>query len=352
VFLALPSRNISSRSGNRQQGAALVLALMVVVLVVLLATTLGNDFLVTLKRVENQLHSQQAFAYMRGAEGIARQQLQLDFADDEINGSKDHRSEGFNQRVEFPLEQGAIAGTLCDLQGRFNLNNLPGEATAPARYTVDQEMFIRLLQSLELSSPIDQPQAEEITNAVVDWIDSNTQTRPNGGAEDSYYSGLELPMRTGNQTLHSASELRWVKGINAEIYAALEPHVTALPEVVLLNVNSADATVLRVINSSGDLSPLPEGESIVEDRDGDFTDNPAAAKAGFDNVAAFVSAYPTAATLASYLAVSSHYFLLQTEAVFMDRQYQLFSVLHRANDGKVTTLARGPDGFGRCPVEE
>lgn len=351
MSLVLPSRSRSTYIAGRQQGAALVLALMVVVLVVLLATTLGNDFLVTFKRVENQLHSQQAFAYMRGAEGIARQQLQLDFEEDKTSGRKDHRSEGFNQRVEFPLEQGVIAGTLCDLQGRFNLNNLPGEATAPARYTADQEIFIRLLQSLELETLIDQAQAEEITNAVVDWIDGNTETRPNGGAEDSYYSDLELPMRTGNQPLHSVSELRWIKGISAELYAALEPHVTALPEKVLLNINSADATVLRAINASGDLTPLAEGESMVENRDGDFVNNPAAAKSGYDDVAAFVTAYPVAATIQSYLGVGSNYFLLQTEALFMDRTYQLFTVLHRANDGRIITLASAPDGFGRCPVE-
>ena len=348
MSLVFPHPNLTRP--QHQQGAALILALMVVVLVVLLATSLGSDFLVTFKRVENQLQGQQAYAYMRGAEGLARQQLQLDFIDDGTNGLIDHDSEGLNQRVEFPLDQGAIAGTLCDLQARFNINLLPGKPTPPARYTIDQAMFIRLLQLLELDSPIDQQAAEDLTQAVIDWIDVDSNIGGTGGAEDGYYADLELPMRAANRPLQSVSELRWVKGFSAEIVNALSPYIVALSDTALVNVNTADAMVLRAINQVTDLTPLSESDvaSIITDRDGEADNGPADAKAGFTNVADFASSHPLTTLDTSHLSVNSEYFLLQTETIFMDRKYTLYSVLHRSSDGVVTTIARGHNGFGQC----
>ncbi|WP_101757510.1 type II secretion system minor pseudopilin GspK [Oceanicoccus sp. KOV_DT_Chl] len=346
MYIASPHRKGSAP--QRQQGAALILALVIVVMVVLIASSLNSDFLVTFKRVENQLHGKQAFAYLRGAEGIARQVLQEDHI---AKTGKDHRSEGWlQQRIEFPMDQGAIAGTLCDLQGRFNLNNLRGATTG---FSPDQQIFIRLLQTLELENPLDEFQAKELTQAVTDWIDPD-DISINSGAENSDYADLEVPMRPGNQDLHRVSELRWVKGINADIFKALAPLVVALPAGVSLNINTADPQLLRAINVDGDLQPLSEGdaESIKSDRDGDVSVELAAQQAGgFDDVEKFVDAHPATALPGIDLAVESSFFLLKTETIFLDREARLYSVLHRNKDGDIKTIARARSGLGECEAE-
>lgn len=345
MFIASPRNNFSAP--QRQQGAALILALVVVVMVVLLANSLNSDFLVTFRRVENQLHGKQADAYLRGAEGIARQILQQDFI---AETGKDHRSEGWlEQRVEFPMDQGAIAGTLCDLQGRFNLNNLAGTTKG---FSGEQQVFIRLLQVLELDNPLDEQLAKDITSAVTDWIDADDLSA-NSGAENSDYSDLELPMRPGNKPLNSVSELRWVKGITAEIYTALEPYVVVLPAGTALNVNTAEAPVLRALNTDQDLHPISEGdaEGIITDRDGNVDAGLSQQEAGFDEVSAFVASHPANALTGPNLSVKSDYFLLKTETIFLDRESRLYSVLYRDQDGVIKTIARAQSGFGECKAQ-
>lgn len=338
----------------RQKGAALILALVVVTVVVLVASTLSSDFFVTYKRVENQLYSQQASAYMRGSEGLAREVLLADFNDDKNSVLKDHRSEGLGERVEYPMEQGVIAGTLCDLQGRFNLNNLQRKASGTLVYTPDQELFIRLLQTLDQDNGIDQQQAEDITAAVIDWIDADSDVSGVGGAEDSYYSELDVPMHAGNQAMHSASELRVIKGITPSLYKRLLPHVTALPIGVPLNVNSASLNIIRAINEPGVLEAMSESEAqaIINERDGDIeADVASALNQGFDDLPAFVASHPATSLETGSFSTNSEYFLLQTETIFLDKLYTLYSVLNRDTSGISKTIARGTSGLGVCTAK-
>ncbi|ARN74844.1 type II secretion system minor pseudopilin GspK [Oceanicoccus sagamiensis] len=346
------SHHLENQPLAKQQGAALILALVVLVMVTLLATTLKSDFLVTLKRVENQLLGKQAFAYMSGAEGIAREVLQTDLS---TGPNKDHRSEGwlFNT-IEYPTEWGAIAGTVCDLQGRFNLNSLLGNPVKGARFSPGQEIFIRLLQSLELDAPIDQSQAESITSAVSDWIDPDSDSRPEGGAENGYYADLDVPYKAANRPFHSVSELRWIKGITPELYRALQPYVVALDSGAQLNVNTVDLVVMRAINATGVRQPLSvsEAESLIEQRDGDITAELSQQNTGYDSVDDFKARHTVSPLDSSDLTVKSNYFLLKIDTIFLDREFTLYSVLHRSDSGVIKTIARGQSGFGECVANQ
>jgi len=339
----------------------LILALLVVVVVTLLANSLAGDFLVTFRRVENQLLSQQAHAYLRGSEGLARSALQADYRQ---SPGWDHRSEGWlDNRQEFPLEQGVISGTVCDLQGRFNLNSLIGAAVSGdgrREYSPAQAMFIRLLQTLEstLEQPVSQLQAEQITNAIADWIDSDDKVTANGGAESGHYSGLDMPYRVANKPLLSVSELRWIKGIEAPLLQALTPHVAVLPEGSSININSATVNIIQSINEPGNLQPISqqEAQSIVVQRDGEIDTSSAGSingsgPQGFAEVADFVALHPGEGLDIDALGVSSDYFLLDSAIVFMERQFRLYSVHYRDPDnGRVRTIARAPSGLGECVV--
>ena len=66
--------------------------------------------------------------------------------------------------------------------------------------------------------------------AILDWIDQDSETRYPNGAEDEYYTGLEVPYRTANGPFATMRELLLVRGITTEIYEKLSPHIHILPQ--------------------------------------------------------------------------------------------------------------------------
>ena len=113
-------------------------------------------------------------------------------------------------------------------------------ATEDAQQLSPQQIAIArfhlLLQALQLP--------EEIAPAILDWLDTDSETRFPNGAEDEYYTRLEPPYRAANGPFADVSELRLVRGITPEIYEKLAPYVTVLDNAVPLNVNTAPAEVL------------------------------------------------------------------------------------------------------------
>jgi general secretion pathway protein K len=84
-----------------------------------------------------------------------------------------------------------------------------------------------------------EPTARRVAAAAADWIDSDSETGPQG-AEDSAYSGGEPAYRTGNTLFADPSELRAVAGVTPEIYRQLRPYLCALPAADMspINVNT------------------------------------------------------------------------------------------------------------------
>lgn len=117
-------------------------------------------------------------------------------------------------------------------------HTVPSAARA-AGGTTELDAAIRfrlLLEALDIDTAIAQ--------AILDWLDADTDTRFPNGAEDDYYLELETPYRTANRALADVRELRLVRGVDDEVFARLAPHVTVLPERTDINVNTATPEVL------------------------------------------------------------------------------------------------------------
>lgn len=329
-------------SGLRQRGAALVVALLVFALCAALVVAMQLEFTRYYQRAANVLLAEQAYAYLLGAEGLASLALLADYDEDRNREQPRDDLEEFwaQDSTPYPLDEGGwLTGRLEDLQGRFNLNWLsesaPEGEDAP-RFTVGQAQFIRLLQALE-EPAVSESEAIQITEAIGDWLDRDLEPAPRG-AEDDYYFGLTPGYRTPNHAMASASELRAVAGVTADIYRALRPWVTVWPQApAALNIHTAPAMVLRSINADDDLSPLSEGEAqaLVEQREAD----------GFADVDDFLAS-PVFAGKAEQMAgikvllgQSSSYFLLDAEVEVADRNMHLYSVLER-KQRRVSALAR------------
>ncbi len=225
---------MTARLLTQQRGAAIITALLVVALVAVTATALLKQQSQTLTRTEAVIARAQARAYSDTAVQWARSILADDARRDGPSGN-DHFGEAWASGISaLPVENALVSGTLSDEQGRFNLNNLVrNNAVDPASL----KFFRSLLEKLALPP--------DLANAVVDWIDADSDASSPGGAEDPAYLTLPSPYRAANRPLVQVDELLRVRGFNAKIVAALRPFVTALPPTTRINVNTAPLEVIR-----------------------------------------------------------------------------------------------------------
>ncbi len=303
---------------NRQQGVALITAVLIVALVTTIAVAMASRQQLDIRRSANVFDGDQTWLVVLGGEDYARNVL----VEDGKNSSDDSLDENWAQPVQFPFEQMMLSGQVEDMQGRFNLNNL---VDADGKPTVDVQRFERLLKLFDLDTAIAQ--------AVVDWLDKDIDSKPNGGAEDDYYMQLQPGYRAANRLMVSASELRLVNGVTAEAYEKLAPYIVALPKPTPININTASAAVLAIV---ADNMTLADGESLLAARD----------KTGFGSIAAFAQKDAKVAGISDVgLSLNSDYFLLNAIAEFDNSRSQQFSLLWRKGDGTVKVIMRGQGAY-------
>ncbi|MGB1141072.1 MAG: type II secretion system minor pseudopilin GspK [Halioglobus sp.] len=325
-----------------QRGAALVVAMFIFAICTALIVAMKGEFTRFYQRSANLLAMAQAQSYLRGAEELASLALIADYdSDKETQDLRDHLKETWASEAQpYAIDGGGwMAGTLVDLQGRFNLNSLASkprsqQGTGPAaqRFTVAQRQFIRLLQALG-EPEISQFEAIAITQSVSDWVDAD-DTPYSDGAEDQYYYSQTPSYRAANQSMASVSELRSVANITPEIYAALRPYVTVWPRDFdankhKLNIHTAPAVVLRSLNEDTVLDPLSEseGEELIQTRE----------EQGFQDINAlrdhpvFDGRRDKMRDTWPLVGETSDWFLLDAQVELADRNMRLYSVLWRDN---------------------
>jgi general secretion pathway protein K len=309
---------------GRQRGIALVTALLVVAVAVVAASAMLVTHNVAVHRSSNLRFVEQAWWYGAGVENWVGEILRKDREQGEI----DYLGEDWARPVDYlPIEGGFVRGQIVDQQGCFNLNNLDGPFADAAA-----EQLKRLIGLLEGSDPYTAP---GLVQAIQDWIDTNADARPPGGAEDGIYTGFDPPYRTANQPMQTASELLLVNGITPELYQALSPYVCALPRRndSAINVNTASALVLASLAPG---MTLKDGEALAARREQagpyestqDFRDEEVLAGKAVDE---------------RMISVATEYFLLTGEIRVSNGRVNLYSLILRAQDGTPHLLAHSKD---------
>ncbi len=227
---------------GKQSGVALITALLIVAIVTVSAIAMSTRQQLDIRRTANILQSDQAYVFALGGEAFALQVLAKD------NPKVDHREEDWaTQLPPMPFQGGILQFSVDEMNSRFNLNNLVKDGK---RSENDVERFIQLINILkekdEVNEEFKQVFSNDLANAVVDWLDTNTDAEP-GGAEDNDYLDRERPYRTANKLMVSPSELLLVKGFTPEVYKAIQPYVAALPGRTKINVNTAKIEVLQAM---------------------------------------------------------------------------------------------------------
>lgn len=299
-------------SPRRQTGVALLTVLLVVFLGAIAATALSATQQLAVRRSTLLLHQEQARLIALSAEQWAAATLE----DDSENSEKDDLHEDWAAFAPtVPVEGGSVSGTIEDLQGRFNLNNLlaekrPDQSEMTSIDPKQLEALQRLLEQLNLNP--------DIAQAIADWIDPDQELRFPGGAEDGVYAGRDPPYLAANQPLVSLSELHLIQGIDEEAFQALLPYVSALPRGSRINLNTASNAVLNAVTDTTDL----DMEKLLGDRrkaDGFASSDEFFEAAGLEG----------SDFARENLTVASDYFLVSIEARVGDSPAVLHSVIHR-----------------------
>ena len=235
------------QSLDKQRGVAIITAILVIALgtVTMVAITSSQQF--DLQRERNEGLIQQARTLGISGERFAAAILYRDVQADLRNNSDSLEDDWAQPIPPVPVDNATIQGCIVDMQGRFNLNNLVNEeGVVQLDYATQLQ---RLLQQLS----IDETKAE----AIIDWVDSDINFTGSEGAEDDYYTGLEVSYRAANRPFVSISELQLVKGFSSAVedeledYTILLPHVSVLPagaEPTPVKVNTATPEVIASLS--------------------------------------------------------------------------------------------------------
>jgi len=299
---------------TRQRGVALVTALLVVALAVTAAASLAVRSEVALARIDNAFASETAMQFALGAEAWARAILARDARSSDV----DHLAEIWARPLPpIPVEDGTVRGRIEDLQGRFNVNNLAGEAGEVAG---DVERFERLLERVGLDP--------RLADVVRDWVDADQERRPYG-AEDPDYLGEGVGYRAANRPLVHASELAAMKGIGTRGWLALAPFVTALPGRTTVNLNTASAEILMALDPR---IGRAQARQLIDGRRG----------GGYSDIGAFL-AHPVFGDdppVLSSVSVASDFFLITAQVELARGRAGIASVVERLPEGGTATVAR------------
>ncbi|MDH5425762.1 MAG: type II secretion system minor pseudopilin GspK [Gammaproteobacteria bacterium] len=328
---------------SRQKGIALITALLIVTLATIAAVSITAELQREIRRSGNILQHDQAYVYAIAAEDFARYGLKLDFDDNKT----DHLYELWHTiPVAEDIQGGALEGKLDDLQGLFNLNSLANNKA------LDKDRFERILRNLDVAPA----EIQQITAALLDWLDADQISQPAYGAEDDYYLGLAEPQKphlAANQLLSSLSELRLIKGFNDEIltklrikpaYEAvtgelLEPVFTVLPEAsTSININTAPVEVLKSL----DIKITDTiAQDIITKRQGDALNNGSARPfKSVDEFKSYLDSLSVPAVDIASLSVATDYFSLKAKVLVGNSNLYLSSLIKRESTGLSNVISR------------
>ena len=301
----------SSRSRN-QRGIALLMAMVVVSIATITAVSLLHEQAFTIRQTGNLQNYSNALMYGVGLEDYARIFLQQDAKDSKI----DHLEEDWAVGIPaLPIEGGFLTGQITDAQSLINLNSVLSSEQA-------QQNLVTLCNELDIE-PVFIP-------ALKDWLDDNQDPEFPDGAEDDYYTRLEQPYRSANQLMADVSELKLVKGVDNEIFSALRPFITVLPEATAINLNTVTEQVYKSLGLNLDYQKLVDARE--EDAFVDLQDFEKRMSIALED------------NQKTNLAVASSYFLASGQVTIGDKSIYINSVFYRDDRGQTSVISRSLGG--------
>jgi general secretion pathway protein K len=150
------------------------------------------------------------------------------------------RSEEFFDNATFRL-------LIEDEAGKIPINRLLG---GNGYNSLIRDLLLRLLTGPYFNMA--QRQAEDLCDAIKDWIDPDDEVTGNG-TEGGYYASLPRPYAVKNASLDCIEELLMVKGVTRELFYGSEDKAGLVKCLTvfgdgMININTAPKEVLRALS--------------------------------------------------------------------------------------------------------
>ena len=307
------------------KGAALIMALFVTAIIASISAGLFSMVSMNIENEKNMLSEQQAIVTTLSLESFTKKYL----TQKENRTNLVLTANNFNQKspINLPLERGNLEANIVDMGQCFNLNSLilisaTGEEIAN---TDNLDFFKNLMKSLF----IEEQKIEEITPAIVDWLDKDSFPDTYLGVEDDFYKNEKISRLSSNQFFYDITELRDIKGVTEEIFQKLKPYVCVINSLnTKININSLNPFYpnILVALSSNTLSDL-EARNILNNKP----------LTGYSSVTNFLNLPEIKTSFSSKfskanLVLETNYFILNTNIKIDDKDFHIKSHIYYSNE--------------------
>lgn len=223
-------------TAHSQRGVALLTILLLVVSITVVAGAMLASQKIAIRRSSLLFDQNQLSQDINAGQQLAITMIR---ADDKLNDTDSEQDIWAQPLPPYLLANHSISIELRDEASRFNINNLYQNGAVDSNALA---IFQRLLTQLNLES--------DIAIAILDYQDTDSDVYQDGGDESVVYSqqtsgsaSKTLP----NQALVSIDQLQEIRGVNAEVLAALRPYITTVPYYLPINVNTASPVLLAAL---------------------------------------------------------------------------------------------------------
>jgi len=225
-----------TRTGNAEDGIALMTVLWVLLLLSTMAATLVAIAQTELGVVRNAVDNARVASIADA--GI----YHAIFGVLDARPNKELRTDGTASRLEFG--GGELWISIQDEAGKVDINR--------AQDTLFRGLFEQV--------GIDGPRAHELVDRIADFRDQDSLVRLRGAEKDDY-AALGLPHGPRNEPFQAIEEIQQVLGLTPEIFQSIEPFITVHSRHRSIDPASAPELVLR---AAPNLSTAGVDELLVE----------------------------------------------------------------------------------------
>jgi general secretion pathway protein K len=253
-----------------EAGVALVITLIIVTLVAIIVLDLNYLMRVDVHASANFRDGVRAYYLAKSGVNVVKELFSRNI--EEFEELKNTLLAGSPQTL--PIGEESVTVRVIDETGKLNVNALVIDTSTPQQAAGAQSSqrqrrgqpteaqtvspWIQIAQDLFQRLGVD----PTLVGAIIDWIDIDDVPTGSGGAESSYYRGLEKPYVARNGAMETIAELRLIKGFTDEallklgarrvggiIDPATNLYLTALPLPQgggwRVNINTAPPALLK-----------------------------------------------------------------------------------------------------------
>jgi general secretion pathway protein K len=263
---------------KNNRGMALLMTILVISLITVMTLRFNISMRSGLTRASN-LQDNIALDYMaKSVFNAARAVLAVDASESTYDSLHEDWANLAMASLYFSsfFENGQGGMNIIDLSGRLQVNSLI--MLKENEWVVNEgqrNIWLNLLSAEEFE--LGEEEAAGIVEALIDWIDEDDEALGFGGAESSYYQGLETPYTPRNGPMEFIEELLLVRGVTPELYNGIDGTpglatlVTPHGRDGKININTAGALVLGALSEQIEPDMVDGMLTYRDDEDSDLS---------------------------------------------------------------------------------